>query len=193
MLDLLATGHHAVASKTEPARVAPPKSIFALATRPARRGAVLIWLIAAGPGFLGYGASLLWAGLPRAGASFLRYSRAAGQQAGAAQIGSGDHRAAEGFAGPAGASVGDYKSASKWEEAPMVPRAGGSGYEFLFAALPEPVEYYVEASGVRSQDLQAGCRGSARDQARSRLHIISRRGLGCRTLVEDPGGDLRAP
>ena len=29
----------------------------------------LLWLILAGPGYFGYGASLLWAGLPKAGAA----------------------------------------------------------------------------------------------------------------------------
>jgi YD repeat-containing protein len=43
-----------------------------------------------------------------------------------------------------------YASTAKWEEAQMVPR-NGTSYEFLFAGLPEPVEYYVEASGVKSQ------------------------------------------
>ena len=33
----------------------------------------------------------------------------------------------------------------------MLPRANGTAYEFLFAALPEPVEYYVEAAGVKSK------------------------------------------
>ena len=32
----------------------------------------------------------------------------------------------------------------------MVPR-NGTSYEFLFAGVPEPVEYYVEASGVKSK------------------------------------------
>lgn len=67
MLDLLAMDTMNVAQSTQPERVAPPKSIFALATSAGAAGAVLLWLILAGPGFLGYGASLLWAGSPRAG------------------------------------------------------------------------------------------------------------------------------
>ena len=43
-----------------------------------------------------------------------------------------------------------YASTAKWEEAQMVPR-NGTAYEFLFAGVPEPVEYYVEASGVKSK------------------------------------------
>ena len=56
-----------------------------------------------------------------------------------------------GFQAPQVKLFARYKSTSKWEEAPMLPRASGSAYEFLFAGLPEPVEYYVEAAGVRSK------------------------------------------
>ena len=58
MLDLLAMDTMSVAQQTQPERVAPRKSIFALATSAGAAGAVLLWLILAGPGFLGYGASL---------------------------------------------------------------------------------------------------------------------------------------
>src|SRR5271168_2869962 len=65
MLDLLAEDTASVANRTEPARVAPPRSIFAFATSAGAASAALIWLILAGPGYFGYGASLLWAGLPK--------------------------------------------------------------------------------------------------------------------------------
>ena len=73
MLELLAADTAAVAEKTEAQRVAPPKSIFAFATSAGAFGAVLLWLILAGPGYFGYGASLLWAGLPKAGTANFRY------------------------------------------------------------------------------------------------------------------------
>ncbi len=69
MLELLAADTAAVAQRTQAERVAPPKSIFAFATSAGAASAVLIWLILAGPGYFGYGASLLWAGLPKAGAA----------------------------------------------------------------------------------------------------------------------------
>lgn len=68
MLELLAADTISIARRTEPERVAPQRSIFALATSAGAAGATLLWLILAGPGFLGYGASLLWAGTPKAGA-----------------------------------------------------------------------------------------------------------------------------
>jgi hypothetical protein len=65
MLDLLASDAISVANKTEPERVAPRTNTFAYAGAGGLAGAALIWLILAAPGFLGYGSSLLWAGLPK--------------------------------------------------------------------------------------------------------------------------------
>ena len=56
MLDLLAYDTAAVAQKTEPEKVAPPRSIFAFATSAGALSAVLIWLIMAGPGYFGISA-----------------------------------------------------------------------------------------------------------------------------------------
>ena len=56
-----------------------------------------------------------------------------------------------GFQAPEVRLMARYKSSTKWEEANMLPRASDSSYEFLFAAVPEPVEYYVEAAGVKSK------------------------------------------
>ncbi len=67
MLELLAADTNSVAKQTQQERVAPPKSIFAFATGAGAAGAILLWLILAGPGFLGFGANLLWAGLPKSG------------------------------------------------------------------------------------------------------------------------------
>jgi hypothetical protein len=61
MLDLLAIDTHKIAERTQAQKVAPSKSIFAFATSAGAATAALAWLILAGPGFLGYGASLLWA------------------------------------------------------------------------------------------------------------------------------------
>ena len=84
-----------------------------------------------------------------------------------------------------------YKSASKWEEAPMLPRSSGSAYEFLFAALPEPVEYYVEAAGVRSKTYKLDVIDMpAIKKIKVTYHFPS--WLKLPDATEDPGGDLRA-
>ncbi|HUA86321.1 MAG TPA: hypothetical protein VMB85_20835 [Bryobacteraceae bacterium] len=192
MLDLLAEDTATVAQRTEAARVAPPKSIFAFATSAGAATAALAWLILAGPGFLGYGASLLWAGLSKGNnAAFYDIKidpgnklvrRKADQMVTATLIG---------FQAPQVKLFARYKSALKWEEAPMLPRESGSAYEFLFAAVPEPVEYYVVAAGVTSKtyrldvvDMPAIKKVKVTYHFPSWLHLPD--------AVEDPGGDLRA-
>jgi hypothetical protein len=192
MLDLLAADTQKIAERTQAARVAPPKSIFAFATSAGAATAVLAWLILAGPGYFGYGASLLWAGMPKGvkgsyydilvdpGNKLVR--RKADQMVTATLMG---------FQAPQVKMFARYKSASKWEEAPMLPRANGTAYEFLFAALAEPVEYYVEAAGLHSKtfkldvvDMPSIKKIKVTYHYPSWLHLAD--------SVEDPGGDLRA-
>src|SRR5580693_2507597 len=127
MLDLLAADTATMAQQTEPAKVAPPRSIFAFATSAGALGAALIWLIMAGPGYFGYGASLLWAGVPK-GASGAFYDilvepgnklvRRKSDQMVTATL--------TGFQAPQVKLLARYKSTSKWEEVPMLPRANGA-------------------------------------------------------------------
>ena len=72
---------------------------------------------------------------------------------------------------PASPSVKFYarfQSSSKWEEIAMHPKAAGSfagGYEFLFAGLPENVEYYVTAGAMTSKHFNIHVTRSARGEA----------------------------
>ncbi len=190
MLDLLAMDTMSVAERTQPELVAPRKSIFALATSAGAAGAVLLWLILAGPGFLGYGASLLWAGAPKAGSVKFyditvqpgnKLIRRRSDQVITAQLT---------FEAPQVRLFAKYASTAKWEEAQMVPR-NGTSYEFLFAGVPEPVEYYVEASGVKSQTYKLDVVDlPGIKHIKVTYHYPS--WLGSKAVVEDPGGDLRA-
>jgi len=191
MLDLLAADTISVARNTQPERIAPPKSILALATSAGAAGAALLWLILAGPGFLGYGAALLWAGTPKAGAKFYditvqpgnKLVRRRADQVVTAQL--------AGFEAAQVRLMAKYRSSAKWEEALMIPRAGGSQFEFLFAGLPEPVEYYVEASGLRSKTFKLDVIDlPGIKHIKVTYHYPS--WLGIKDGVEDPGGDLRA-
>jgi len=190
MLELLAMDTMQVANRTEPERIAPPKSIWAMATGAGAAGAILIWLIAAGPGFLGYGANLLWAGTPKTGVKFYdinvqpgnKLVRRRADQVITAQL--------IGFEAGRVRLMAKYQSSAKWEEAVMIPR-NGSQFEFLFAGLPEPVEYYVEASGVRSKDFKLDVIDlPGIKHVKVTYHFPS--WLGKQDVVEDPGGDLRA-
>src|SRR5207253_1728249 len=114
--------------------------------------AVLLWLILAGPGYLGYGTSLLWAGAPRTGNHAFydivvtpgdRTVRRKADQLVTAQLVGFDSAKVRLFA--------QYRGASKWEMVEMLPSPGASTHEFLFSALPDNVEYYVEAGAVHSK------------------------------------------
>src|SRR5689334_2710061 len=61
-LALLASDTAEIAQRTEPERVAPRGKLLAFLASAAAGFGVLAWLILAGPGYLGHGASLLWAG-----------------------------------------------------------------------------------------------------------------------------------
>src|SRR6185312_16287424 len=56
-----------------------------------------------------------------------------------------------GLASPAVQLFARYQSASRWEAAPMRAQASAAGkYQYLFAGLPEDVDYYVVAGALRS-------------------------------------------
>ena len=96
-----------------------------------------------------------------------------------------------GFQAPQVRLYARYRSTAKWEEAPMLPRASGSAYEFLFAGLPEPVDYYVEAAGVSSKTYKLDVVDLAGiKKLKVTYHYPS--WLGLPSVTEDPGGDLRA-
>lgn len=193
MLDLLASDAISVANRTEPERVAPRKHLFAFATAGGAAGAALLWLILAGPGFLGYGSSLLWAGLPKGinGANFYDIMVEPGNKMVRRKADQMITATLTGFQAPQVRLFARYKSASKWEEAAMLPRASGTAYEFLFAALPEPVEYYVEAAGVKSKTFKLDVADlPGIKNIKVTYHYPS--WLGMKDEVEDPGGDLRA-
>ena len=144
-----------------------------------------------GPGFLGYGAARLWAGSPRTVAPFydIRVSpgdavvrRNANQLIAAQVIGRQTDRAR---------LFARYQSASKWEQATMQRQPGASSFEFLFAGLPESVEYYIEAGSLRSRHYNLRVTNlPAVKQIRVTYHFPA--WTGQKESTEDHGGDLRA-
>ena len=60
--ELLAADTLALAQHIEPSSLVPDDRLFALAGAGLACFGVLVWMILAGPGYLGYGASLLWMG-----------------------------------------------------------------------------------------------------------------------------------
>ncbi len=152
-LELLAADTLARTSEAEPSSLVPDRRLIALGGAGFGCLVVLVWLIAAGPGFVGYGASLLWTG-PKKNAQPL-YSiavtpgditvRRNSDQLITAHVAGMKPEKAQLFA--------HYQSAAGWEPVAMqsTPDANGNAsYQFVLAGLPENVEYYVAAGPLVS-------------------------------------------
>jgi len=190
-LELLAADTLEVARVAEPACVVPEGKLLAWVACGAASLGVLTWMIAAGPGFLGYGAARLWAGSPHSAAPFYEIRVSPGN---AAVRRSANQRVTAQVIGRQVESArlyARYGSASKWEQVTMQREAAAAGFEFLFAGLPESVEYYVEAGPLRSRNFQLRVVDlPAVKQIRVTYHFPAWTGL--KDSVEEHGGDLRA-
>src|SRR5581483_11867030 len=180
------------ARENEPERLSPARRLIGLAGSGAVAAAVLLWLIAAGPGYWGYGASLLWTGsahakqrplyevLVRPGDKTIR--RKSDLPINAQLVGCSAHRVL---------LHARYGASAKWEEAAMQPAADSDRYQFVFPAVSDSVEYYVQADSARSKHFKI----SVKDlPAVKRLRVLLRypSGLGLTDVSQDPGGDIRA-
>jgi hypothetical protein len=193
-IELLAGDTLDVAQSAEPKQFVTDRRLWISLGTGVGAFAVLIWMIAAGPGFLGFGASLLWTGEHRdkpplydlrvtPGDAVVR--RHADQMVSALPTG---------LRSPTVKVHARYQSSAKWEEIAMLPTAAGSfagGYEFLFAGLPENVEYYVTAGAMTSKHFNIRVTDlPAVKQIRVTYHYPAWTGLPAE--VEERGGDLRA-
>ncbi len=191
-LELLAADTLDVAREAQPERIAPRNRILSFASAGALAVAVLLWLALDGPGFLGYGTSLLWGAIPRNG--FQPFYDV--------QVRPGNHTVRRksdqlvtarlrGFQTDRVRVLAKFQSSSKWEEASMSAQPGAAGFEFLFAGVPEAFDYYVDAAGVRSQQYHISVVDLPEvKKLRVTYHYPAWTDL--KDTVEDPGGDLRA-
>jgi len=193
-LELLAAETLERTRDAEPASLVPRNRIFAFAGGGLACLGVLVWMIAAGPGYLGYGASLLWTGPKRESAPLYAISVKPGD---AAVRRNSDQLITAHITGmqPGKAELfARYQSASGWERVEMqnLPDEGaGATYQFVFAGLPESVEYYVKAGPlvsthfrVRVVDLPTV------NNIRVTYHYPAWTGM--RPVTEEHSGDLRA-
>jgi hypothetical protein len=150
-LELLAADTLARTQHTLPSSLVPDNRLFALGGAGLACLGVLVWMIAAAPGYVGYGASLLWTNRKPAPLYTLSVTpgdvtvRRNSDQLITAHV-SGMH--------PGKARLfAHYQSATAWEPVNMQaePDSGaGATYQFVFAGLPENVEYYVAAGPLIS-------------------------------------------
>lgn len=188
--ELLAADTLKIAREAEVDHLVPNKRLMiSLGTALASLG-VLVWLIVAGPGYLGYGSALLWAG--SAGAAPLYELRVT---PGDAMVRRNSDQLIS--VQPRGIQTNSvriyarYESASKWDELPMQPQPGTSNFQFMFAGLPEGVEYYVEAGPLSSRHFHLRVTDvPAVKQIRVTYHFPAWTGIPAST--DEHGGDLHA-
>ncbi|MGA7110115.1 MAG: hypothetical protein WBV28_21510 [Terracidiphilus sp.] len=152
-LELLAADTLAHTQELPPPSLVPDNRLLALGGAGLACLVVLVWMIADGPGYLGYGASLLWTGANKNAPPLYVLSVAPGNvtvrrnsdQLISAHITGMQPDKAQLFA--------RYASGSGWEPVTMqtAPNSGaGATYQFAFAGLPENVDYYVSAGPLVS-------------------------------------------
>src|SRR5215467_5240996 len=191
-LELLAADALQMTQQAEPGAVARNSVIFSFSTAALAAAMALLWLGFSGPGFLGYGTSLLWGGLPK---GEMKAYYAVRVEPGNKTIRKRSDvmitATLTGFTAPKVRFFEKYNSGSQWEQAEMRTEPGGSAYQFLLAGVPESLEYYVEAGGVRSTTYKLNVVDlPSIKNIRVTYHYPA--WLGAKDEVEDPGGDLRA-
>jgi hypothetical protein len=197
-LELLAANTLSVAQDAPPASLVPDVRLFALAGVGVACLGVLIWMIAAGPGYLGYGASLIWTGPKHDRAPLYDIQVTPGD---AAVRRNSDQLVTARIIGLRTDKVrllARYQSAEAksggWEPVAMQPQQGMSGtdaFQFLFAGLPENVEYYVEAGPIKSRHFKIRVVDlPSVKQIRVTYHYPKWTGL--QQVSDEHGGDLRA-
>ncbi len=161
-LELLAADTLSRAKDAAPSSLVPDNRLFALSGAGLACLGVLVWMIAAGPGYLGYGASLLWAGEKKNAVPLYAIEVTPGD---VAVRRNSDQLITARVTGMRPEKVqifAHYQSAGAWEPVTMQaqPDSGGAAaYQFIFAGLPENVEYYVAGRSAGFAALQGARRG----------------------------------
>jgi hypothetical protein len=190
-IELLAADTLQISQSAHPKQLVPDTTLLASLGIGLASLGVLVWLVLAGPGYLGHGASLIWTGAGHVAGPLYELRVSPGD---AAVRRNTDQLVTAQLAGLQTTNARLYarfQSTSKWEQVPMQPQPGGSGFQFLFAGLPEGVEYYVEAGPLHSRhfNLKVVDLPSVK-QIRVTYRFPSWTGL--KNQVEEHGGDLRA-
>lgn len=156
--------------------------------------AVLLWMIFAAPGYVGYGASLLWRGERKAVQPLYAIAvqpgdvtvRRNSDQLITAEVTNLHPERVELFA--------RFHSSNGWEPVAMqaIPSAtGNASYQFTFTGLPEDVEYYVTAGPLTSEHHTVRVADlAAVKSVKVTYHYPAWTGL--KTETQEHAGDLRA-
>jgi hypothetical protein len=193
-IELLAGDTLEVAQSAQPKQMVTDRRLWISLGAGAGAIAALVWMIAAGPGFLGYGASLLWTGPHRDKPALYDLRVSPGDAVVRRHADQVVSALPTGLRSPSVKLYARFQNSSKWEEIAMVPTAAGSfagGYQFVFASLLDNVEYYVTAGAMTSKHFNIRVTDlPAVKQIRVTYHYPAWTGMP--SEVEERGGDLRA-
>jgi len=193
-IELLAGDTLEVAQSAQPQQVVTDRRLWISLGTGAGAIAILVWMIAAGPGFLGYGASLLWTGPHRDKPALYDLRVTPGDAVVRRHADQVVSALPTGLQSPSVKLYARFQNSSKWEEIAMLPTETGSfagGYQFVFAGLPDSVEYYVTAGAMTSKHFNIRVTDlPAVKQIRVTYHYPTWTGMP--SEVEERGGDLRA-
>jgi hypothetical protein len=177
-----------------------PQSVVSVSTLAMFAGAgvaclaALLWMVFAGPGYMGYGASLLWRGERKAVQPLYAIAvqpgdvtvRRNSDQLITAEVTNLHPERVELFA--------RFHSSNGWEPVAMqaIPSASGNpSYQFTFTGLPEDVEYYVTAGPLTSEHHTVRVADLASVKSvKVTYHYPAWTGL--KTETQEHAGDLRA-
>ncbi len=192
LAELVAEEALRIAGDVPPRRLAGSALLAAASVVAPAALAVLVWLVAAAPGTLGYGARLLWAGAPPSGQQPLFQLVV---KPGNARVRRGGDQLIEALVVGLDASGIQLRlrraGSAQWESLPMEPNPAGPGHVFLLAGVTEDVEYQVDARRLRSPVYRLSVADLPRVE-KIRVRYRYPAWLGLPEKVEDPGGDVRA-
>jgi hypothetical protein len=192
MLDLLVRDTVRASAQADPAAIVPRTRIFGFSGAAAIAAGVLAWLVFFAPGYWGHGAALLWGATPKAGEQpYYEIRVLPGDKVIRRRSDQLITASLVGFQSPTARLKAKYKSAAKWEEATMLPSKDGLGFEFLLSAVPDDVEYYVEAGNIRSKPHTISVLDLP-SVKRIRVTYTYPKWTGLPPYTEEQGGDLRA-
>ncbi|HEX8712024.1 MAG TPA: hypothetical protein VF730_09145, partial [Terracidiphilus sp.] len=192
-LELLAADTLAHTEVSAPSSLVPNGHLLALGGTGLACFTVLVWMIAAGPGYLGYGASLLWTGTRKNAAPLYAITVRPGNQIVRRNSDQLILASVKGMAPDKAQLFAHYQSSQGWEPVTMqaAPDAGGATYRFVFAGLPESVEYYVAAGPLVSPHYELRVVDlPAVKHINVTYHYPAWTGM--KTATEEHSGDLRA-
>jgi hypothetical protein len=193
-LELLAADTLAHTQEVQPASLVPNNRLFALGGAGLACAVMLVWMIAAAPGYVGYGASLLWTGGKKNTAPLYAISVEPGNVTVRRNSDQLITAHVKGMRPEKVRLFAHYASASGWEPVTMqaaTDTGSDATYRFVFAGLPENVEYYVNAGPLASPHFKVRVVDlpSVKD-----VHVTYKypAWTSMKPVIEEHSGDLRA-